>query len=359
MVFKLKKFILPLSGLLIFFLTLAGLFYLYESFAPVKQQKFTWNNKVIKWGNFKKFPQLKGLNHPPGQIVDASGMLNDKEIYKVRYSFNEFGMRDIPRKNSNKSAQHLMIGGGSYAFGQGLPVEQTFAYLLEAELPNYNVYNLSLMGGGVNNVLWFFRQLDMREVVKEDKGIFLYFFIGNHLSRWFGSPDFLSWANEYHPMFSIKDGRAEYIGLLGDQDYFKEYQRLKKLGLELTARNLSGLNRPNQGEWTSKEMSDFALGVNELKSKYLGKFPKGRFVFVMFPGATARDETKLLQAEIEKLNIEFVDNSLEYETFKAANKLTQKDLTIPYDGHPNARMHKLLKEYLIRDVFSKKADQKN
>lgn len=66
--------------------------------------------------------------------------------FEAEYTYDGIGRRVVSPLNKN-SKRHILIFGGSFAFGEGLRDEQTIAYKLQSKM-NANVFNYARNGVG-------------------------------------------------------------------------------------------------------------------------------------------------------------------------------------------------------------------
>jgi len=79
----------------------------------------------------------------PGKDPICNHLIQDVDYKKIKiqYKFNSFGLRG-PEPNAKKSDKKILFAGGSFCFGTGLNVEDTFPYIL-SEMMGADYLNLS------------------------------------------------------------------------------------------------------------------------------------------------------------------------------------------------------------------------
>ena len=96
--------------------------------------------------NFVADPEI-GWRMRPGHAFAV-----DTAEYHVAYRSNAQGFRDERKTDAPQASRKIVLVGDSFAFGQGVPFDQTFGALLESSLPGTEVQNLALPGFGMDQM---------------------------------------------------------------------------------------------------------------------------------------------------------------------------------------------------------------
>lgn len=354
-----KKILGTLIGILVFLITLYGLFYFFESKKITPQVKKEAVKETIyskKVNGYKgDFPEFINFGLLSDSITNSKLTIGDKVIYDVDYDLDKYGLRRIPEAHAGKGRNHLILGGCSFTFGQGLQIGDTLPAKLEELLPAYNVHSVSFMGGAVQNVLHHLRIVSPKKYVLDSNGKFYYIYIVNHLNRFLNRPDYLSWVNKDYPYYEIENKKAVFKGFMKDQSFFQAYKKMEQSGLKNTALHLAATFK-DPSRFDEKEIQLFVYAVKTLKDEYLKNFPKGEFTFVFHPNHGTPDEYKKWMMEsMRKNKIKFIDASTPYKDHVMATRKEHDfyDYEIKGDGHPNALMNDYFSKYLSGEVLKK------
>ena len=105
-------------------------------------------------------PRARCANRPDRR-ARATSVKNGRTIYDVVYTTDANGFRALPPGPSGSSDTPVLILGDSFAFGAGLPDDQTLAwYLRKQSGGTLQPATLAVKGYGLNQVL---RQLEIGE----------------------------------------------------------------------------------------------------------------------------------------------------------------------------------------------------
>lgn len=353
--FMIKKIIGPVVGVVLFLLTLAGLFYLFEANTKTKISK----NPVARGAQYRfiekndqgHFPEHHTFGFAPDSLIEASLSNENGLIYKVQYQTDHWGLRAVKDAHPGKGKKHAIFGGCSFTFGQGLKDEDTLPYLIEESHPEVNTVNFTFLGGAVHTLLYHAKLVPLKAYVKEKEGKFFYIFINDHLNRFLGRADYLAWANPLYPHYEIESGKAVFKGLLKDQPFHQAFKKAEASGLKNTALHLTSIYK-NKNEFTDDELNAFLTAVKELERVYKSDFPKGKFYFIMHPHhGLAREHTKKFLQIAQEKQIHVLDLDPIFQKFISDHKPDVSTYEIKGDGHPSAKMNRYIKGILEERYF--------
>lgn len=87
--------------------------------------------------------------------------------------------------NENQTEEGgIVLTGCSMVYGTGLKEKQTVSYKISNKLKT-TVYNMSVPGGGLNQILYLLESGKIKKIVKKDPKYFIYFYNPDHLRRMF------------------------------------------------------------------------------------------------------------------------------------------------------------------------------
>ena len=349
---------------ILFFITLFGLLRLFEEFKNRSSYTIKSHDngkgaiksfEVLREGPLDVFPFKHQFGALPLFEIRSRLSKDGKTIYDVTYDLDEYGFRKVPRIHAGKEQEHLIITPDSFIFGEGLNAQETLPGILEEELPLFNAYNFSYMGGGVNTLLRFMDLVSLKPLVKEPKGMMIYVVIHDHLARWAARASYMSWVNSNYPHYEIEKGMPVYKGPLQDQEFYKAYKALEQAGLKNTMLHVAGATHPD-AKWSETEMEGFLLGLKQVEQKYLSQFPDGRFYFVFHPLYGGPPEVmELLESKARAMNFQVLNPHPVFFPMLAHYGNNNFAFKIPEDGHPNRRANEFFANWLMKELKLKKA----
>lgn len=341
---KLKNLLGILVGLGIFITTLylSLLFYKFEDEGQSHEshELIEWVDEGIKLKSEDHFPL------GPASKLRIKKMLGKDIIYDDIYSVDENLMR-IPMKQNKKAKAHIIFAGCSFIFGQGLITEKSLPWIFNEKIQDIQAYNLSFLGGGLNMLLAYFENFKMQKIIKQDDGIFVYSFMIDHFSRFFGNTNYFLWGSENVAFFGLENDKIVRKGKLKDQFSFKKHTIAKAIGLEK-----SMLHFEDRLNWNNEKTLHFTQAVKELKSRYLKEFPKGKFYLLIHPvfGGEFSKELASFKEMLQTEKIAVLDPYQDIVKMAKMNNSSPPDLTIKGDGHPTADLNQYLSDWLAREL---------
>ena len=139
-----------------------------NNFTDLNQKIFSFNIqpqlefKPFYKNNNKEIVELKRKDQfLPNSETDLSPLektiITDKENKKdITYKINQYGHRCDNFLNIHNGL-HVLFSGCSITFGEGLPLDRTWAYYLYKKIKKENslsgYYNLSYTGGGIDTII--------------------------------------------------------------------------------------------------------------------------------------------------------------------------------------------------------------
>jgi hypothetical protein len=274
---------------------------------------------------------------------------DDKESFSVKVDKNNFRQIDKINLSGNK---HFIISGGSNAFGELIPDEETLPFYMSQD-PSFNEYNpyvFAYPGWGPHNILKRFQALNHKTVLKESEGLFIYQFINDHITRVCGGEGYFSWNRGVSPYFSVKNNSLEYNGHFSDGLEYKIY--LFKKGL----RNLSPLTfkeqklateMPLEKLYNDKCITILVKIIAKLKDEYKKIYPNGKFLVVNYPVyLDVNDEPihklhQKIKMKFKEEGILFINGTDYFYDLLEKSNINRKDL-MTRDNHVNGKYYQLM-----------------
>lgn len=334
----------------IFLLTLSGLLFLRQKLSPPEEldspfvlQKWT----AIKRGNPNRYPELNDLFRLPESESKLELSCHGEHLGTTFYKINSFGLRD--READAPRSSHGIIAGCSFVFGHGLSSEEMITTHLSKLIPAVNVRNISFPAGGLHTTLRYFELVDPRLFVPEEEGLFVYVMINDHLNRFLLHPSFLFWAPPSAPYYRSVDGKVTYAGTLQKYPPFASARaqgKPRRLD-NLPVRILGGNDRHEK-----KDLEFFVAGVVELRRRYLEKFPKGRFLWVIHPLGGLDPEYR---PELERLaalhGLKILHADKDFQALAKTGAFKGKPQLLPHNPHPSGANNAYFAGWLRENVF--------
>lgn len=281
----------------------------------------------------------------------AKTLKTGRLVYDVVYTTDKYRRRvtqkvlgETTGEDSPGSKEHLIVFGGSSAYGEGLNDSETLQYFLSQKLTDYSVLNYAVHGYGPNHMLALFESGDLTNEIRERKGIALYFFIDNHIERVLGSTR-IPWAF-YHPSWSSPYYYLDDQGVLvrdrsfaTSRPFISELYK-KYLSLKSKSSLLSVLDIHFPVRTTEKHLKLATEIFLKSKRLYQEQFD-GELYVVFHPCSKKTDRSKKIKDMFKKKGIQ----TLDYTDFDCSPEfLLEEDL------HPNAKLNEILADKIIKDL---------
>lgn len=273
-------------------------------------------------------------------------------VYDTIVNLNKHGFRVTSQKSKFENNKHLFFVGCSATFGEGLQDDQTFPYLVSNHFDGRKVVNMGLRGTGVQDHVYFWRALNFPEIYPQSEGMMIYTIIPDHFARLVRTWSYLNWAFPYSTVFKEKSLQMIYDGTVEDKWSYSISKWLKKAHLDYWWLRLSHFYSNYQ---VKNAGNDVARMLLELKTTYLKRYPKGRFVLNWM-----RQPIMLDEEGYTNFKMKLAELDIEYWEPPANDKLILESLEkntwhIKRDGHPTPYAHQLHYQFLSKHL-SKEID---
>jgi hypothetical protein len=271
---------------------------------------------------FASDPQLGWRLRPGHEFVVET------DEYRVRYRANDHGFRDERSPEAAPRRRNVALVGDSFAFGQGVPFEQTLGALLESRLSDTAVHNLALPGYGLDQMWQTVRVV----ALPMQPALVIVSFISEDFGRSFSAyrPD----IGLSKPVFGLRG--SELRRLAADDaphPWLRLLERHSRIWMGVRqARRLLALHL-GVGEWW--ELNRAILDAIRADCQAAGR----RVLFVHLPTRELRT-FRALAAYMERVGADFVDlGNHELPTPGA--------LHYAVDGHPNPAGHRYVADAVL------------
>lgn len=265
----------------------------------------------------------------------------DELIYKITMSTDSLGRRITPTNGTNTRNKHLVFYGCSYTAGEGVGQNETLPYFTAAATKNYRAYNLGVNGSNISEAWTYTHYLDKLSDIPEKKGYAFYTFIDDHILRYKGTVQNLSMWVSRHPIVRPgSDGKIHYYGLWKNARPAAVWIS-QMLGQSVFLKAIQ-FNFP---PIFPQDLEDFVKVLLSVRQGYWDKFGSDNpFIFVFYFNH-ASHFAPMLKPILEREHIPYLD----YSSISLSS-MSNEQLTLPYDGHPNALAHKILGEQIAEDL---------
>ena len=288
-------------------------------------------------------PELSGIPKPNAEIH------HERMDFDVVYHTEPDRSRVVPGRPA--TGPRWVLFGGSFAFGWGIPDDQTIAACLQERSPPARVFNYTVSGYGTADVY-----LLMGRTLREypDTRLGVYFLMSDHLRRTV-CPHSLTAApwGPRKPRFALRDGNIVHLGQATDTLDLTSRLNVQLLRQSRLYRACYPRWQPSAGD--AELMAALILAMKRTCDQLLGC----RFVVVNLPvrvsdreqgDVLAAKELARLQPELAARGVAVLDCASKFTEHLAATEAREDDYYFA-DRHPNDRYAALvaawLHEYLV------------
>jgi hypothetical protein len=275
--------------------------------------------------------------------VTARKLYGDQVIYDVAYTIDAHGLRvTAPPEASAKEC--VVFFGDSITFGEGVGDRENFPFLVSlATAGRYAIYNFGFPGYGPHQMLANLQSGRVGRIVQCAPRYFVYLCIPDHAARVSGQD---SW-DAHGPRFRLlPDGSVVQQGHFDDPDPAHNWltARLRMvLASSLIWQRFFG--RPYR-----IDAPDIALldGVIRQSARVAHeRFPGSEFRVILWDGGDD-EKVRLIEQGLSGSNIRLSRMTDAVPDFYHP---PDRYLLSRHDGHPNAAWHRIMADYLSRELL--------
>ncbi len=285
---------------------------------------------------FREDPEL-GIALEPRRRVSCRLLVDDREVWNVRYSTDEFGRRRTVFPGTQTPAATAVFFGCSFLFGEGSEDADTIPSCFCKESSGYLAANYGVPGWGTQHMLALLEsgQLPAQMFMPAKLGVYLYL-PEVHEARVVGDMDIVNGFGGGFPYYELNaTGQPERKGLFASgRPVTSLFYRV--LGKSRT-RALLGLNFPRR---QPEHYLLTAAVIARARDLFLQQFPDSRFIVVAYPDP---DPETLTLKTCRKNGLDVLDLR---QLFDPTNPSFQHE----GDGHPtpaaNAAVASAIAKYL-------------
>lgn len=274
----------------------------------------------------------------PDRKARATAVKNGRTIYDAVYTTDANGFRSLPPDSRPAGETPVLILGDSFAFGAGLPDDETLAwYLRDLSDGKLQPVNLAVKGYGLHQVL---RQLEIGEPRKSGQQTFRWAvlsIVDDHVLRVAGR---VQWLHDSPRYVVESDGRLVARGTWQQPSDFVESLIVGSRLFDLV--------------WKAVEVDEagerrlFVRILREIKAKVAADYG-ARLVVLYYSGETWRGDLSgwrdmmvplLCKADVTVLDV----NALLPQPARSVDRFYMHD-----DGHPTALLNRTIAGALVED----------
>ncbi len=259
-------------------------------------------------------------------------------LYDVIYTVDEKGRRVTSVTNRQQRNRFILFFGGSFTYGEGIRDNQTLPYAVGRIAPHYMPYNYGFIGHGPFDALAKLENIDLKNEVREDSGLLIYYFATFHISRVIGSMNTMS--SKYDDPFYRKNNRGEFVragSFFTGRPLQTFIFRVLLYSKILEAFKINFPLRIND-----QHIQLTAECFEQIQKEFKRQYPQGRFYVLIYPGSI-----RILPSVMryfEEKGIRYLDYSKLFSTKDPQYYLAEED------RHPSALANQKLAEAIVRDL---------
>ena len=262
-------------------------------------------------------------------------------VFDVQYSFDQYSRRLVENQDKKNADRAVLAFGCSFTFGEGLTQGMDYPSQLAEKMKAWHVYNYGFVGYSTNDILDLTTKFpeDYLAGINQDEAVFAWWFIPDHLTRFFCNWNCYQSSNSWMKTKSeyvLQDGKFIKIGTF--EEGFR--RRLYNLFSQSAIVKRYGFSR--QPQYSESELKTFVLSLDEIVKRTKGKNFLKKYVVIDTPF----EDYPLFK----KILLEHGFTPIEY--FQASPYLSDRKLSLAADGHPSSE-----KTWLISEVLKNRIEK--
>lgn len=289
----------------------------------------------------------KLLGHKPKTNITANLIKtrNGRVVFDIIYTSDENYHRwKTPVDNMAGRDSFIAFFGGSFVLGAGLNDNETVAYYTGKFAGRHMPYNYGFGGYGTQQMLINLQREGIREEIKEQKGIGIYYFLDCHINRAIGSMrTFNIWTDKYPYFYLDEEDNLIYGG------NFRDGRPLKTFIFDFLSASqfIRYLKIDNIPPVPTRSHIHLTIRIIEEAYKlFRKKFPGSEFYCLLYPVYSTPSR---LTPELDRLGIKYIDYSNLFDSTDEKYHIVG-DGAIKGTGHPSALANKIIAKKLCEDL---------
>jgi hypothetical protein len=289
-------------------------------------------------GAFFRQDEDLGIALENNRRVRCEVLYDNKQLWDVHYSSDEFGRRTTTHLSESEPKQFAVFFGCSYLFGEGSNDDETIPSQFSKAAPQFRSYNYGVPGYGTQQMLAIIESGKLKQEIREEQGIGVYLYLPEiHESRVIGEMEIVNSFGANFPYYFLdKEKNLQRNG------QFSSGRKLTNsiysvLGKSRT-RQYFGLNFPRRQE--AHYQLATALMVHSAKL-FKEQFPTSEFYVVVYPNQLTPPLPIL--NNLKTLDIKVMDFSKLFDSSHVENQYVG-------DGHPTPKANAMLATALSQSL---------
>jgi hypothetical protein len=285
-------------------------------------------------GLYTSDPTL-GYRPAPSHRTSARFYYGNELIYDVAYTFDADGLRIGPPGAVRDSDACVLFFGCSYTFGAGVNDDEAMPYVVGTQVQGrYRVRNFGYSGYGPHQMLAAIEDGLVDKAAHCQPAYAIYLALPHHALRASGR----WWNDTRGPRFVLRpSGEVVRDGNFGDGGFSDWFQRL--LGGSTAAMRLLG-----DPPATELDVDLLHHIVHDARDRLRARFPAVEFHVLYWDIGGPElftNEAETAGIPVHRLSKLLTNNPAELE----------RTYQIKYDGHPNARTHAIIADYVVNQIL--------
>jgi len=280
-------------------------------------------------------------------VSHARAVLGDEVIYDVTYTMDEHGSRATPASSQASTGRDLVFFGCSFTFGEGVEDDQTLPNQVALRAPGWRVTNYGLPGQGPAHVLQRIEQPETIARFTGSEARAVYVFLTYHVERAIGTMRLTAnWAGDFPCYVLTEDGALEYRGTMTSAR-----PRLSRAYAWLVKEPMMAYFGADLPPWiTDRHLELTARLIRASRERWLAGIENASFTVVIYPAQPYdRFPPRRMIPFFEANGIPYLDYSDRFDGVT--------NVSIPEEGHPNAKAYGLVADWLVKDLALLPADR--
>jgi hypothetical protein len=289
--------------------------------------------------DFFRPDQQLGYTVRPDAAITSIKKIDDRVVYDVVYSIDEFHRRETPVGQTEDRTRFLLFFGDSFTFGEGVNDNETLPYYVGELATEYKPYNYGLSGYGPQQMLAKLQSGDLSDEVLEPDGMAIYVFIDAHVERALGSMYVHNAWGDQMPFYRL-NGQDN---LVRDGNFTTGRPLVSALYATLARSEIAHYYNVNIPPRLMDHHYGFtARVIAEARDEFRARFNSDEFYVVIYPdeGDYAED----IIPHFERLGLKY----LNYDELVKLD--SDEGLSIAGDRHPTGKAHHMVAGWIVSDL---------
>ncbi len=314
--------------------------------------------------------QIYGYSPLKNSKRKVAAYMGDQMIYDITYTIDENGLRISPEPKK-KDAPAIIFFGDSFTYGESVSDDETMPYVTGI-LTNreYAIYNFGISGHGPQLMLAQIEHGIVDSVVKKHKPqLVIYQFIDDNIIRLKGMRSWLRNGPQYVMNINgeiVSSPTKKFLLKMHaklKQSYLYDalYGRISDVKIHTYTQFLTHLIKEDDYGWGTGEdkidmklIKTFAGVVDKSRNLLESKYPGIQFHVIYWNESASYKNDNLGNIIITELRKKEITVHRMTDILPGSFKYDNKNpFLVPYDGHPTPLAHKIIANYVVKEILTK------